>query len=80
MARDPDCNEIIEVVTAYLEGALGRRDRKAFESHVKKCGGCANYLEQIRITIETVGRVNEDDLPQDVRDNLVAAFRDWRAS
>jgi len=80
MARDPDCNEIVEVVTAYLEGALGRRERKAFERHVKKCGGCANYVEQIRIIIETVGRVEEDDLPQDVRANLVAAFRDWRSA
>jgi anti-sigma factor RsiW len=80
MAREPDCNEIVELVTAYLEGALKRRDRKAFERHLEKCTGCANYVEQIRVTIETVGHVNGDDLPQELRDNLVAAFRDWRSS
>jgi anti-sigma factor (TIGR02949 family) len=80
MARDLDCNEIVEIVTAYLEGALKRRDRKAFERHLKKCEGCTNYVEQIRITIETVGRVKGDDLPQELRDELVAAFRDWRSA
>jgi predicted anti-sigma-YlaC factor YlaD len=80
MARDLDCNEIVEIVTAYLEGALKRRDRKAFERHLKKCGGCTNYVEQIRTTIETVGRVKGDDLPQELRDELVAAFRDWRSA
>ena len=80
MARNVHCNEIVELITAYLDGALKRRDRKAFERHLAKCGGCANYVEQIRITIETVGRVNGDDLPQELRDNLVAAFRDWRSA
>jgi anti-sigma factor (TIGR02949 family) len=80
MAREPACNEVVEIVTDYLEGALKRRDRKAFERHLEKCGGCANYVEQIRITIEAVGRVNGDDLPQELRENLVAAFRDWRSA
>lgn len=80
MARNPDCNEIVEVVTAYLDGALKRRDRKAFERHLRKCDGCTNYVEQIRITIETVGRVNGYELPQELRENLVAAFHDWRSA
>ena len=80
MARGPDCNEIVEVVTAYLEGALKRRDRKAFERHVKKCGGCANYVEQIHITITAVGRIKGDELPPQLREDLVAAFRDWRSA
>ena len=80
MPRNPDCNEIVELVTAYLDGALKRRERKAFERHLRKCDGCTNYVEQIRITIETVGRVSGDDLPQELRENLVTAFRDWRAA
>ena len=80
MRRNLDCNEIVELVTAYHEGALNRRERKAFERHLKKCDGCTNYIEQVRITIETVGRVTADDLPEELRENLVAAFRDWRAA
>jgi anti-sigma factor (TIGR02949 family) len=80
MAREPDCNEVVELVTAYLEGELKRRDRKALERHLKKCEGCANYLEQVRITITAVGRVTGDELPHELREDLVAAFRDWRSA
>ena len=80
MARSLDCNEVVELVTAYLDGALKRRERKAFERHLGKCDGCTNYVDQIRVTIETVGRVTADDLSQELRENLVAAFRDWRAA
>ena len=80
MRRNLDCNEIVELITAYLDGALKRRDRKAFERHLKKCDGCTNYVEQIRITIETTGRVEADELPTELRENLVAAFRDWRTT
>lgn len=80
MAREPDCNEVVELVTAYLEGELKRRDRKAFERHLKKCEGCASYLEQVRITIKAVGRVEGDELPEQLREGLLAAFRDWRSA
>jgi anti-sigma factor (TIGR02949 family) len=80
MRRNLDCDEIVELVTAYLDGALKRRERKAFERHLTKCDGCTNYVEQIRLTIETVGRVTADDLPPELRENLVAAFRDWQAT
>jgi anti-sigma factor (TIGR02949 family) len=80
MRRNLDCNEIVELITAYLEGELKRRDRKAFERHLEKCDGCTNYVEQIRITIQTVGRVDGEDLPQELRESLVVAFRDWRSA
>ena len=80
MGRTLNCNEVVELVTAYLDGALKRRDRRAFERHLAKCDGCTNYVEQIRLTIETVGRVTAEDLPQELRENLVVAFRDWRAA
>ena len=79
MARALDCNEVVELVTAYLDGALKRRERKAFERHLSKCDGCTNYVEQIRFTIEAVGRVKEDELPPQLRENLVTAFRDWKS-
>jgi anti-sigma factor (TIGR02949 family) len=80
MRRSLNCNEVVELVTAYLDGALKRRERKAFERHLAKCEGCTNYVEQIRLTIETVGRVTADDLPPELREKLVAGFRDWRAA
>jgi anti-sigma factor RsiW len=73
------CQEVVELATAYLEGALKRRDRKRFEKHIAVCDGCTAYLEQMRTTIRAVGRIREEDLPPAAREELVAAFRTWKA-
>ena len=76
--RDLNCDELVEIVTEYLEGALSDADRSRFERHVDACAGCANYLDQIRRTIELAGRVTADDLTEETKTELLAAFRDWK--
>ena len=71
------CVELVELVTDYLEGALDDRDRSRFEQHINGCDGCANYVEQMRVTIAVVGRIEEDDLSVEARTELLAAFRGW---
>ena len=72
------CREVVELVTEYLEDSLSRRDRRRFESHLAACHGCTAYLEQMRLTIEALGRVPETSLSPAARDELTRAFRDWR--
>ena len=78
--RQISCRELVELVTDYLDGALSRRDRKRFEAHISACGHCATYVEQMRVTIATLGRLSEESIPQPARDELLAAFRDWHGS
>jgi anti-sigma factor RsiW len=73
------CAELVELVTDYLEGALPRRERRRFEAHIRKCDGCTNYLEQIRLTIAATGRLTEETIAPEVRDALLDVFRDWKA-
>ena len=35
------------------------------------------YLDEMRVTIAVVGRIEEDDLSAEARTELLAAFRDW---
>jgi anti-sigma factor RsiW len=72
------CREVVELVTDYLDGTLSRRDRRRFEAHIAACDGCTTYLEQMRFTIEALGRVPESSISPVARTELVAAFRDWR--
>ena len=72
------CQELVEVITDYLEGALPERDRIRFEEHLAVCAKCAEYVEQFRRTIALVGRVDERDLDPATREGLLAAFRDWK--
>jgi anti-sigma factor RsiW len=72
------CDEVVELVTDYLEGALPPEDRTRFELHLVGCSGCASYVEQMRQTVETAGRLPADELEPEVLDRLVDAFRGWR--
>jgi predicted anti-sigma-YlaC factor YlaD len=72
------CQEVVEVVTDYLEGKLSPEDVAIFEAHLEICDGCRRYLDQVRITIDTVGRIEDDAVPAQLRDTVLAAFRDRR--
>jgi len=74
------CREVVELVTDYLEGALSPDERARFEEHVARCGGCTVYVEQIRATIELLGRVPEGTLSAEAEQELLEAFRGWRSS
>ena len=72
------CQELVELVTHYLEDRLPAADRARFEAHIAECEYCATYLEQMRQTIRTLGRIPEESLSSAARDGLLAAFRSWR--
>jgi anti-sigma factor RsiW len=72
------CQEVVEVITDYLEGELSPEEVAIFEAHLELCDGCRWYLDQVRITIATVGRIEETEVPQELRDTVLAAFRDRR--
>jgi anti-sigma factor RsiW len=77
-ARSMDCHELVELVTAYLEGSLDSDTRERFDLHLLECDGCENYLQQIRATVHTLGRIRDDDIEPDFRDRLINAFKNWR--
>ena len=69
------CEEVVEVVTDYLEGRMTPEDVAVFEAHLELCDGCKWYVEQMRITIATVGRIDAADVPDEMRETLMDAFR-----
>ena len=71
------CQELVEIVSDYLEGALPPDERERFEAHLKICEGCRRYLDQMRTTILVLGRLNEKDLDRGARDQLIQLFREW---
>lgn len=76
--RELACQDVVELVTAYLEDALDPVDRGRIEEHLVFCDGCQNYLEQMRTAVRLTGRV-EQELPPALEERMLEAFRDWRA-
>jgi len=74
------CQELVELVSDYLEGALSPVDRARFEAHIRECKGCTHYLEQMRLTIRLAGTLTAESMSQEARETLLRAFRDWRSA
>jgi predicted anti-sigma-YlaC factor YlaD len=73
------CKELVELVTDYLEGALSPGDVADFEKHLSFCPGCRDYLTQMRQTVQTLGKLTEDSIPEDAKQELLAIFHDWKS-
>jgi anti-sigma factor RsiW len=78
--REMACQELVEVVTDYLEGALPGEDRLRFEAHLADCEACGEYVAQIRSTIELVGHVDAETLSPELQQGLLESFRRWRSA
>jgi anti-sigma factor RsiW len=74
------CQEVVEIVTDYLEDELDDATRTELEAHLALCPGCDNYLAQMRETIERLGHVPVETLGEQAQADLVAAFRTFHGS
>ena len=79
LRKDYACREMVELITDYLEGTLSRSQRRRFEAHLEKCENCTEYLHQMRATILAAGRLREQDLTPEMREEFGALFRRWRS-
>jgi len=71
------CQELVELVTDYLDGVMPAEERARFEAHLADCPYCTIYLEQIRQTIRLTGHLSEEALPGEITALLLDRFRDW---
>lgn len=75
--EDLSCQELVELVTDYLEGTLAPEEHARFDAHLAECPGCDRYVEQMRTTVALVG-VSADFESRPEVTGLLEAFRDWK--
>ena len=73
------CREAVALMGDYLDGRLAERDLARLEAHLAGCPHCSEYLAQLRVTIDALGRAEPDGLSDEALDDLVAVYRQWRA-
>jgi anti-sigma factor RsiW len=73
------CQQMVELVTDYLEDKLPDEDRLRFDEHIAACEACSDYLTQMRATIRTTGELREEDVSVEAQEHLLRTFREWNA-
>ncbi len=74
---DLTCQEFVELVTDYLDGALDEETTRLFERHLALCSGCETYLNQMKETASLLGEIPAETLSEEAQATLLAAFRDF---
>jgi len=72
-----NCDEFVELVTVFLDGALDEDTERRFVDHLAECPGCDTYFDTFRQTIDTLGTLPPEALSGEARERLLDAFRDW---
>jgi anti-sigma factor RsiW len=75
---DLDCNELVELVTAYLDRGLDAGTQQRVVDHLALCDGCQQYVDQFRQTVRVLGELPAERLSDEARAELLDAFRDSR--
>jgi anti-sigma factor RsiW len=63
----------------YLDGRLAPRELERLEVHLAACRHCSEYLAQLRVTIDALGRAEPESLTDEALGELVGLYRRWRA-
>jgi hypothetical protein len=70
------CQEFVELVTAYLERQIPPEILAQCDGHLEECPPCRIYLEQMRHTIQLLGRCLEETVEPAAKQRLLDRFRD----
>jgi anti-sigma factor RsiW len=73
------CQQAVALMADYLDGRLPPGDLERLEGHLAACPHCSEYLAQLRVTIDALGRAEPDSLADEALDDLVALYRRWQA-
>ena len=73
-----NCQEVVELVTDYLEQALLPEKQAQFEEHLEECPGCDTYLEQVQQTILMLRKLSEQQTFPETKQDLLELFRNWK--
>lgn len=77
-AQELRCQELIELITDYLDATMIPADQMCFEQHLARCEGCSHYLAEIRKTIKVGGALGKEWITPAAKAQLLSVFRNWK--
>lgn len=69
------CQQLVELVSDYLDGSLREQDREKVEAHLAVCDACTGYVEQVRRMLRLTKGLAIDTLPPERVSRLIDVFR-----
>ncbi|MGI5126860.1 zf-HC2 domain-containing protein [Pseudonocardia sp. CA-107938] len=71
------CQDLVELVTDYLEGALGPAETARVQRHLSTCDGCTAYVDQARAAVRASAALPPELPSAQAEAQLLDIFRTW---
>jgi predicted anti-sigma-YlaC factor YlaD len=68
------CKELVELLTAHLDGALAVHGRTRFDQHLGHCPGCRAYAQQFDLTVSAQSAMPRGEIEPDNLDHLLTVL------
>ena len=75
---DLTCQQVVELVTDYLEHALLPQTQTLLETHLAGCDECTTYLDQVQKTIEMLRQLSQEQVFPGTKQQLLEIFQAWK--
>jgi anti-sigma factor RsiW len=75
--RELVCRDAVALMTDYLDDTLTPDDRARLETHLAACPHCSEYLAQLRVTIDVLGRAEPEALSEEALAEMGTIYRRW---
>jgi hypothetical protein len=72
--RELTCREFVELVTDYLEDALGQSGADQVREHLLRCEWCATYFDQMNVTVAALRTLLPEPAPEALHQLIAAAL------
>jgi predicted anti-sigma-YlaC factor YlaD len=78
-AEEVTCQQFVELVTDYFEGALGSRTLSQVEEHLVMCDWCVTYAEHMQATVAMLHELKHEVSEEPADSVLWALYARTRA-
>jgi len=75
-----ECRQIADLLGDYLEGTLPKQTRELLEWHIDGCAPCVAFMNTYRGTINAATKLQDVEIPGELKKRLLAVLRTQRAS
>ena len=69
------CKQVSALVLDYINDKLAPSVKREFETHLRVCPDCVNFLRTYKKTVAVTQVVEAEDLPPKVRANILSFLR-----
>jgi predicted anti-sigma-YlaC factor YlaD len=74
-AAEITCQQFVELVTDYFEGALSSRSLTLVEEHLVMCDWCTTYADQVRATVTSLHELRAEPVSAEPSAAVLAALQ-----